>query len=147
ANVEAHYNRGVALQQLHRFGEALASYDHALALRPEFPEALNNRGFCLQCLQRYGEARESYDRALEQRPNFADALYNRGASLSALHRHDEAVRDIARALTLNPDLPYARGTLLHSRMYACDWREFERASRAVLEGVRRGERSAEPLTI
>ena len=36
---QAFYNRGVALQGLRRFDEALASYDKALALKPDYAEA------------------------------------------------------------------------------------------------------------
>src|SRR5207344_2139835 len=34
-HADAHYNRGVALGRLGRHAEALASYDRALALRPD----------------------------------------------------------------------------------------------------------------
>jgi protein O-GlcNAc transferase len=147
SHVEALYNRGLALQHLQRYREAIGSYDRALALRPDFPEALNNRGHILQSLQRYDEARASYDKALAQRPDFAEALFNRGAALSAMGRHEDAGRDIERALTLSSDLPYAPGALLHARMYACDWRTYEKESVELLAKVRAGKRAAEPLTI
>jgi protein O-GlcNAc transferase len=147
SHVEALYNRGLALQHLQRYRDAIASYDRALVLRPDLPEALNNRGLSLQSLQRYDEARASSDKALAQRPDFAEALFNRGAALSAMGRHDEAGRDIERALTRNPDLPYAAGALLHARMYACDWRAYEKDSAELLAKVRAGKRAAEPLTI
>jgi protein O-GlcNAc transferase len=147
SHVEALYNRGLALQHLQRYRDAIACYDRALALRPDLPEALNNRGLSLQSLQRYDEARASYDRALALRPDFAEALFNRGAALSAMGRHEGAGRDIERALTQNPDLPYAAGALLHARMYACDWRTYEKESADLLAKVRAGKRAAEPLTI
>ena len=147
SHVEALYNRGLALQHLQRYRDAINSYDRALALRPDLAEALNNRGQSLQSLQRYDEARASYDQALAQRPDFAEALFNRGAALSAMGRHEDAGRDIERALTLSSDLPYAAGALLHARMYACDWRTYEKESVELLAKVRAGNRAAEPLTI
>ena len=147
AHVEALYNRGLALQRLQRHVEAIQSYDRALALRSDLAEAHNNRGFNLQCLHRYEEARASYDRALALHPDSASALYNRGAAQFAMGRHDEASRDLERALALDPHLPYAAGTLLHARMYACDWRDFEPDVGRLLADVRAGRRSAEPLTI
>jgi protein O-GlcNAc transferase len=147
SHVEALYNRGLALQHLQRYREAIASYDRALALRPDLTEALNNRGLSMQSLQRYDEARASYDEALAQRPDFAEARFNRGAALSAMGRHENASQDIERALTQNPDLPYAAGALLHARMYACDWRSYEKESADLLAKVLAGRRAAEPLTI
>jgi tetratricopeptide (TPR) repeat protein len=61
-----------------RFDEALASYDRALAVRPDHAEALKNRGNTLQELERFDEALASYDRALVVRPDDAEALNNRG---------------------------------------------------------------------
>ena len=40
-------NRGLTLHELKRFEKALASYDRALTLRPDYAEALSNRGATL----------------------------------------------------------------------------------------------------
>ena len=42
-SAHGHYNRGNALAQLQRFDEAIAAYDDALALKPNFTEALDNK--------------------------------------------------------------------------------------------------------
>lgn len=69
-NAAAFYcNRGLALQDLNRFEEALTSYNRALALKPDHAEALNNRGNVLQTLKRYDEALACYDRALAIKPD------------------------------------------------------------------------------
>jgi tetratricopeptide (TPR) repeat protein len=75
---DAFNNRGLALQELKRIDEALASYDSpeeavasfdkAIALNPDYAEAFNNRGVTLQELKRLDEALASYDRALSLRP-------------------------------------------------------------------------------
>jgi len=46
-------NRGNALKKLARLDEALASYDRALALRPDYTEALRNRSICLRASGRH----------------------------------------------------------------------------------------------
>jgi tetratricopeptide (TPR) repeat protein len=80
--VEALSNRGTVLQDLKRFEEALASYDQALAIKPDFALAFYNRGITLQSLQRFDEALTSYGRALAINPSYPDALRNRGSLLS-----------------------------------------------------------------
>ena len=47
-------NRGNTLYELKRFEEALASYDRALKVRPDFAEVLLNRGRALHELQAVG---------------------------------------------------------------------------------------------
>jgi tetratricopeptide (TPR) repeat protein len=89
-------------QDLKRPEEALASYDKALAIRPDHAEALNNRGTALQDLQRPEEALASYDKALAIRPDHAEALNNRGTALRDLKRPMEALASFDKALAIRP---------------------------------------------
>jgi tetratricopeptide (TPR) repeat protein len=52
----AHSNYGLVLAVLERHEVASASYEHAIALNPDYAEALNNRGNALRALQRADEA-------------------------------------------------------------------------------------------
>ena len=63
-----------------RLEEALASYDSALAARPDYAGALVNRGVTLHDLKRFDEALASYDRAIAMRPDDADAHFFKGLS-------------------------------------------------------------------
>ena len=71
--------------------EALASYDAALALKPDYAEAHNNRGNALLDLNRTDDALASFEQALALKPDYADALVNRGNALRDLNRDDEAI--------------------------------------------------------
>ena len=55
-------NQAMALYDIGRTDEALASLDKALALRPTYREALNNRAGLLEAVRRYGAAAEAYAR-------------------------------------------------------------------------------------
>ncbi|MGH6728113.1 MAG: tetratricopeptide repeat protein, partial [Pseudolabrys sp.] len=103
----AHFNCGNILLSLKRYDEALAHFDRALVLRPDFPAAHSNRSNALQHLKRYGEALSGFDRALALKPDFADALYNRGNALMDLNRFDDALNSYDRALAANPNLAVA----------------------------------------
>ena len=46
----------MALNELNRFDEALASFDQAIKLNPDYAEAFNNRGITLNELRRFDEA-------------------------------------------------------------------------------------------
>ena len=59
--------------ELGRPDEALASYDQALALRPDDANTFNNRGSALMALGHAEEALASYDRALAIKPDHAEA--------------------------------------------------------------------------
>ena len=110
----AHCNHGLALHELMRFDEALASYDRAIALRPE-AEILSDRGILLHKLKRFEEAVASYDQAIALKPGFADAFSSRGVALRELKRFDEALTSCDKAIALRPDYAEAfsnRGNVL-----------------------------------
>jgi len=54
-NADAWAGRGIALQQLERYGEALSAYDHALALKPDHELAQRGRASCLRRLESEGD--------------------------------------------------------------------------------------------
>jgi len=111
----AHSNRGLALQELRRFDEALAAFDRAVALKPDLAEAYYNRANVLRELIRPGEALAAYNKALQFKPEYLEALINRGTALSELGRSAEALASFERAVALAPnsvDALYNCGTML-----------------------------------
>jgi tetratricopeptide (TPR) repeat protein len=101
--VDAWINQGIALHDLKRYDEALASYERALVLKPDYVEAWSNRGNTLNLLKRYDEALASFERALTLEPNYVKALLNYGDVLHDLKRYDEALASFERALVFKPD--------------------------------------------
>ncbi|MGK7929086.1 MAG: tetratricopeptide repeat protein [Spirulina sp.] len=61
-----------------QYEEAIASYDKAVEINPNYDAAWYNRGVALYNLGRYEEAIASYDKAVEINPNYDAAWYNRG---------------------------------------------------------------------
>jgi tetratricopeptide (TPR) repeat protein len=59
---------------------AIAAYERALQLRPDYPEAHNNLGNVLRTQGRVAQAILCYERALQLRPDYANV-----ASLSVSH--------------------------------------------------------------
>jgi tetratricopeptide (TPR) repeat protein len=96
-------NRGMMLTGANRHEEALANFDAALALNPDFVEAHNNRAVVLVAIKRRDEALLSYGRALVLRPGMIRVLNNRGNLLQELGRIDEALADYDKALALDPN--------------------------------------------
>jgi protein O-GlcNAc transferase len=95
-------NLGNVLAAQGRRAEALASFDKALAARPDFFEALFNRANVLLDLLRPEEALQNYDHVVALRPDFVSGWNNRGTALRTLRRLDEALASFSRAATLSP---------------------------------------------
>lgn len=99
---EASVNLGNILAALGRPKEALASFDKALAMQPNFFAALFNRGNLLLELKRPEEALRSYDQLIAVRPDFHSGWNNRGTALRNLQRFDEALASFSRAAEISP---------------------------------------------
>jgi protein O-GlcNAc transferase len=85
-----------------RLEAAVSGYRHAIAIYPEFPEALNNLGVALKDLNRFREAVVEYQRALQLRPDRADIWNNLGDSLHSLGDQASAITHYRKAVALRP---------------------------------------------
>jgi tetratricopeptide (TPR) repeat protein len=110
-----HRNLGMALFELNRFREALASFDRAISLKPDYAECYNSRGLALQELKWPAEALAAFDRAIALKPDFAEAYLNRGLALQALQQPMEALAAHEKAIAVKANFleaHYSRGRLL-----------------------------------
>lgn len=103
----AHYNLGVAFLDAGRQPEAMASFERALVLDPDYGRALDNLGMLLRRAGRPDEARQRLERALVLDPEDAVAHNNLGALLLELGRPADALPHLERALAHEPDQPKA----------------------------------------
>ncbi|MBW4595471.1 MAG: tetratricopeptide repeat protein [Brasilonema angustatum HA4187-MV1] len=100
---EKWYNLGCEKSEAGDFEGAIASYDKALTIQPDYYQAWFNRGNALSYLERKEEAIASYDKALTIQPDDYLAWFNRGNALSYLERKEEAIASYDKALTIQPD--------------------------------------------
>jgi len=73
----------------------LASYQKALAIKPDFANAHSNLGNVLRELGRLDEAVANYNKAIAIKPDLAEIHNNLGNALQDLGRLDEAVTSLA----------------------------------------------------
>jgi tetratricopeptide (TPR) repeat protein len=100
-------SRGLTYHDLKRYEEALAEYDQAIALDPNFVNAYNNRGLVYRDLKRYEEALAEYNQAIALDPNFVNAYNNRGNVYRDQKRYEEALAEYNQAIALDPNFVYA----------------------------------------
>lgn len=93
-------NANMALQQ-RKLEDAIALYDAALRLKPDFVEALTNKGVALRLAGRGEEAVAAFEAALRHRPSHVSAHVNKGNALKDLGHLDAALVAYDAALKLD----------------------------------------------
>jgi tetratricopeptide (TPR) repeat protein len=97
---EYHNNRGVACHARGDLDGALAEFDRALELRPDYAEAYHNRGVIRQARGDLEGALADLDRAVQLNSCCAEAYNNRGSVRRARGDLEGALADYDRALEL-----------------------------------------------
>lgn len=90
---------------------ALACYDRALAIKPDFAEVHNNRGNLLNRLGQNAAAITSFRQALQIKPQYAEAHNNLGVALYDAGELDEATASYREALRVRPSYAEAQNNL------------------------------------
>jgi predicted O-linked N-acetylglucosamine transferase (SPINDLY family) len=138
--------RADMLLQLNRAAEADSAYAQYLAVAPSDAQAWNRKGIACAELKRKDEALAAFGRAVALNAGDADLWNNRANALFEAKRYPEAAADYEKALALVPDLPFALGYLLQSRLRCCDWDGLDLLRRRVSEGIRAGRPVIDPLS-
>ncbi len=103
----AWFSVGYLLIQQGKPEEAIAAYDEAIRLKPDYAEAYNNRGNANDKLGHREDAIADYNQAIQLKPNYAKAYYNRGAVKAKLGHREDAIADYNQAIQLKPDFAEA----------------------------------------
>jgi tetratricopeptide (TPR) repeat protein len=102
------YAQGAGLAHQGRYEEAIAAYDKALAIAPDYGNALYDRGFTYYRLGEYEDAVADYLEAQAINKNDPNIAWDLGWSYYLLGHFDEAAVALRRALSISPDLVGAR---------------------------------------
>jgi tetratricopeptide (TPR) repeat protein len=112
---------------------AIADYNEAIRLDPEFAMAYNNRGSAYGANKDYDRAIENYNEAIRLDPDYVEAYINRGHAYSEQKDYERAIADFNEALHLDPK--FAMGYTLRGSMHIIKG-QFDRALADYNEALR-----------
>jgi tetratricopeptide (TPR) repeat protein len=90
-DVDAWFERGLTLENLKLYQEAISSYTKALVINSNQSDFWFHQGYCLGQLGKDEEAIASYDKAIELNPNSWRSWNNRGIALRNLRCYKDRV--------------------------------------------------------
>ena len=91
--------RGVVLEALGQFEDALTDYRAVLEVQPQDPAAWNNLGNASAGLARWRDAANFYGKAASLAPEFAFSAANKAVVLFQLGETDESMREMRCGLS------------------------------------------------
>jgi tetratricopeptide (TPR) repeat protein len=103
---------GMAYHHLFAMEQARRDYQHALQLRPDYPEALNNLGAIYYAKKNYGKAIRYYRKALVYDPKSAPVYSNLGTAWFARGKVQPGIDAYRTAFALDPKVFESDSSLL-----------------------------------
>ena len=101
--IDAFFSLGTLLAKIGKTENAIAAYDGAIRLKPDYAAAHCNRGSLYYALGDYTAALQDYDAAIRLKPERGEGYFNRAVTHFHLQHYTAAVRDYDAALARNPD--------------------------------------------
>lgn len=95
------------ITQAHDARAAIANYNKAIELNPQYTDAWVRKGVTLYNNKEYYEAEMCLSEAVRLSPTLFKAVYNRGKNRLALNNLEGALADFDKATTLKPEHPKA----------------------------------------
>jgi len=133
------YEQGLKLQKENRASQALAQFNQAIELFPEYFQALTERANLLMGHGKLPEAAADFERALQLNGKHVPALRGLGYCQIQQKQFEAAVNNLERAFVLEPKVPL---TLLLLGYGNLSLKRYEPAKQCLQEALKLGPESA-----
>jgi tetratricopeptide (TPR) repeat protein len=104
---DLYLNQGNERLDKEDFQGAIADYNKAIELDPNFALAYSSRGYAYDNLKQWQKAIADYNQAIKLDPNSVAAYYNRGVFYGNLKQWQKAIADYNQAIKLDPNFALA----------------------------------------
>lgn len=98
-----YYNKGVDRTQINDFEGAIAEFNIAIKLNPNYAEAFYNRGSAKLRVKDNKGAIYDFNKAIEINPNFEQSYYNRAIAKIQIKDYQGALTDYNKAIEIKTD--------------------------------------------
>lgn len=102
-SAEDYYNRGVDHAAKNEFALAIADYNKAIELDPNYSNAYLNRGVAYGSMNEIDSAFLDFNKVIELSPDDPFGYYNRAFAYQNIGEYEQAILDYSKAIELDPN--------------------------------------------
>jgi tetratricopeptide (TPR) repeat protein len=110
-SADAYYQKGVQHFNAGQFDEAVAAYQQAVKLRPDWVFTHSGLALSLLRLKRFAESAEAFKQATKLDPKYVPGYNGLGDAYYGLEKYEESVASYTEAARLDPNNPAAYAKL------------------------------------
>ena len=111
SDASTHCNRGESFLSDERYDEALAEFQKAIDIKPDYAKAYFGRGHVYRRTKRYVNAIIAFQQAIKFKPNYKEAHYGLGIAYFESGDNSKAMAAVNVALKIDPNYQPARQLL------------------------------------
>lgn len=111
SDATTHCNRGDSFLNDERYDEALAEFQKAIDIKPDYARAYFGRGHVYRRTKRYANAITEFHQAIQFKPNYKEAHYGLGVAYFEWKDNNQAMAAANAALQIDPSYQPARQLL------------------------------------
>jgi tetratricopeptide (TPR) repeat protein len=118
---DIYLNRGLCRQMLQSYQGAIADFDEALTIKPEYVKIYQAKTAAYIYSKQYQEALKCANKGLEIKPNDPELICKKGETLSKMKKYDEAIITLKLLLEDNPRNKKAMKFIAHNYQMKKNW--------------------------
>ncbi len=145
-SVDGCYNLATVLARIGQTVEAEALCKKAISMAPAYPEPYGQLSEIYLNQNRTEDAMDCLRQGLKIDPRHPELQYNLGFALSTRGELPAARDAYTRALAANPDHAAALSALLYARRQLADWKDLDKLSRRLANGLQLGWQQITPFS-
>lgn len=142
---EAQYGIGNVYSKLSNYNKALFYLNNAIKIKPDYMPALKSKVVLLRLMNKNKDALELSDKLLNINSKDPQLYFEKAETLSSMGRVTESIQSYKDSYILNPDYPYALGSLVYEKLNNCEWDNIELEFDEIKKNLSKGKKVCSPL--
>ena len=145
--VDAYLNRGISLNKLNKYDEAIKDLKIVLKENPLNAKAYNGLGNVFKSNNQFNKALENYEKAVSIQPNYLEAISNISSIYVTQKKYEQSIFYLNKILKIDPNFKGAIGDIIFNKMSIFQWSGLNEYKKEIKKQLLENKTILDPLFI